>query len=93
MGRHRRLRVRIKRSRKPYRPPKMKTRHHMCPRSRSGSSHRFNLLILDDESHKLLHKLFGNRTLVEIIETLIRVARAKHYEDEEPAVSRFYGVV
>ena len=61
-------------------------RHHMSPRSRykkRGFTTPWkrdsdeNLLTLTAEHHLLLHKLFGNRTLEEIIAVLQRIARAK----------------
>lgn len=86
----RRLRDRIKMSRHRKTCPKRKTKHHLRPRSRGGSSARYNILILDAERHALLHKIFGNRTLTEIIEVLIRIARAKQYEREDSEVRKFY---
>ena len=66
MGRHRRLRVRIKRSRKPYRhqnrQSKRKTKHHNRPKSLGGSFGRENIFILTQEHHRAFHLLFGLRT-------------------------------
>ena len=51
--------------------------HHLRPRSRSGKNITSNLLLIDIERHRLLHKIFGNRTLEEIIYTLQRLQSAK----------------
>lgn len=53
------------------------TRHHMTPVSRGGSDKPSNLVWLGWNKHDLLHKLFGNKTLEQSIEVLIRVHRAK----------------
>lgn len=52
-------------------------RHHLTPKSRGGSSQEFNIAIFDIERHKFWHKVFGNRTLEEVIELLIRFKRFK----------------
>lgn len=64
---------------------KMRTRHHLSPRSRYkeglktpwGQDDPENLVILWDDKHALLHKIFGNRTLEEIIAVLQRLQRMK----------------
>lgn len=54
------------------------TRHHLTPKSRNHSNSRpYNLLSLWWEKHQAWHVLFGNRTLEEIIEVLLRVKRFK----------------
>ena len=54
-----------------------RNRHHLRPRSRGGKNYRSNLLLIDGNIHRNLHRVFGNRTLEEIIALLIRVKRAK----------------
>jgi len=65
-------------------------KHHLKPKSRHGDSRGSNMLYIDIEKHCWLHKIFGNLTLCEIIILLIRVAKAKHYENIEPKVKLFY---
>jgi hypothetical protein len=51
--------------------------HHLIPQSRGGIYAINNLLLIDIERHKIWHKLFGNRTLGEVIQLLIRLERMK----------------
>ena len=51
--------------------------HHLRPRRRGGDSERDNLLLIDKVTHVKWHLVFGNRTLDEVIELIIRVAPAK----------------
>lgn len=57
------------------------SRHHLRPVSRKGSDSDSNLLRLWRDRHDAWHKLFGNRTLDEIIAVLERIKHAKHYEE------------
>ena len=52
------------------------TKHHLRARSRGGSK-RDGILMLSWEKHCAWHKLFGNRTLDEIIAILQRIKRVK----------------
>lgn len=60
---------------------KRRNKHHMTPRSRRGE--RFygdsdvNLLLIDIERHEKWHKLWGNRTIEEVLALLTRLARMK----------------
>ena len=54
-----------------------RNRHHLTPKSRGGEKTDSNLLLIDMERHNAWHKLWGNRTLDEVIELLIRVKHAK----------------
>ena len=56
---------------------KHQNRHHLKPKSRGGQATESNLLWIDIEKHQAWHKIFGNRTLNEIISLLKRVKRAK----------------
>ena len=58
-----------------------RNRHHLTARSRGGTNDPSNLLLLTIERHVLLHKLFGNRTLDEIISVLTRLKRWKEMQD------------
>lgn len=53
------------------------TRHHLTAKCRNGSNHRSNLLNLWWHHHQAIHTLFGNRTLEEIIEVLLRLKKFK----------------
>lgn len=61
---------------------KGRTKHHMIPRSRSGSDNIRNLLLIHGSNHVWWHKVFGNRTFDEVIALLIRVRRAKRRQHE-----------
>jgi hypothetical protein len=69
---------------------KHNNKHHLRPRSRGGSSVESNLLTINEDKHCLLHKIFGNLTWNEIIILMIRIAKEKHYENNEPKVKVFY---
>lgn len=56
---------------------KWRNHHHLTPRSRGGSDHRRNLLYISGYLHVQWHKVFGNRTLPEVIRLLQRIERAK----------------
>ena len=56
-----------------------KNLHHLCPRSRGGSSLESNLLLIDKSKHNAWHLLFGTLTLDEIISLLQKVKELKHY--------------
>lgn len=72
------------------RPHRGQNRHHLTPKSVGGRNDNENILWIDIERHSLWHKLWGNRTLEQIIALLQRLARMKHrthrrYHDEEAA--------
>lgn len=52
--------------------------HHLRPSSRGGQSIHSNLLRIDAYRHDAIHLLFGNHTLDEIIEILLRLRRIKN---------------
>ena len=54
-----------------------RSRHHLTPRSRGGSSLDSNLLNMDLHRHQAWHLLFKNLTLHEIIELLQRLEKIK----------------
>lgn len=62
-----------------------RNRHHLVPRSRQGTNNVWNLLLIDCERHTWWHKVFGNRTLDEVISLLIRVRRAKQCQRQGTA--------
>ena len=57
---------------------KGQSEHHILPRSRGGSSNPSNLLRLNIEKHECWHKIFGLRTIREVIELLKRVEEMKN---------------
>jgi hypothetical protein len=54
--------------------------HHLIPKSRNGEYTPSNLLLMQVERHKIWHKLFGNRTLSEVINLLIRLKKLKEVQ-------------
>jgi hypothetical protein len=54
-------------------------RHHLIPKSRGGGHQDWNLLRIEYEKHhECWHKLFGNRTIFEVIVLLKRLIRMKN---------------
>lgn len=66
------------------------TRHHLTNRVNGGDKRPENMLKLVEEKHHLIHILFGNLDLYQIVILLIRVARAKHYEKVNPKIRELY---
>lgn len=54
--------------------------HHLIPRSRSGSSLDSNLILIKIIRHNNWHKLWGNRTLKEIIKLLKNLQKSKRFK-------------
>lgn len=54
--------------------------HHLRPKSRGGSMSDSNLLLIYRDKHAYWHRLFGNKTLEEVIALLIRLSRMKGRE-------------
>lgn len=79
MGRYPfRKKNRQKKLKKRYHPGRNK--HHLVPRSRGGNNTEQNLLLLDVHKHDLWHRLWGNRTIEEILALLSRMARMKRHQ-------------
>jgi hypothetical protein len=56
----------------------MRSKHHLTPKSRGGEKRNpSNIILLRVERHEAMHYLFGNKTLEEIIQLLLRVHRMK----------------
>lgn len=51
--------------------------HHLIPKSKGGKPTSQNLLLIDVEKHIEWHKLFGTKTLRQVIMLLIRLRRLK----------------
>jgi hypothetical protein len=47
--------------------------HHLIPRSRFGTNRPHNLLLIWRDKHTAWHKMFGNRTLIEVKELMLSV--------------------
>ena len=56
-------------------------KHHLTPEQRGGKKIPSNLLNMDAYRHDAWHLLFGNRTLLEVINLLIRLKRAKKTQE------------
>jgi hypothetical protein len=54
-----------------------RNRHHLFPKNRGGDDTADNLLLLKINRHYFWHKLFGKRSLEEVILLLVRIHRAK----------------
>jgi hypothetical protein len=54
-----------------------RNRHHLFPKNRGGDDTPDNLLLLKTYRHYFWHKLFGRRSLEEVILLLVRIHRAK----------------
>jgi hypothetical protein len=54
-----------------------RNKHHLLPRSRGGDNSPDNVLLLKVNRHFYWHRLFGARSLEEVILLLVRVHRAK----------------
>lgn len=80
MGRHRRKK----------RNPRGLTRHHILNRKNGGKSEPENLLTLSEYKHNLLHFIFKNFDLYEMILILIRTARIKKYDKINPKIRNLY---
>lgn len=52
----------------------METRHHILPKSRDGSNHPDNIVMLERKYHQRLHTLLGNLLPHEQIFELLAVA-------------------
>ena len=65
---------------------KGRTRHHLIPKIRGGKNGDDNLLLLYAEKHEHWHKIFGNRTLEEIILVLMRIQRMKSRKEERKMI-------
>lgn len=58
-------------------------RHHLVNKCKGGGNQNWNIAILDIERHQYWHKVFGNLSLEEAIELLIRYKRIKDYQKNQ----------
>lgn len=75
---------------KPRKRRKRMTKHHLQNRKNGGISTPENLLKLSQERHNLLHVLFGNLDLYDIVILLIRIGRIKRYHKVNPRFRELY---
>lgn len=64
--------------------------HHVKNRCNGGSSNPNNLILIKEEKEKLIHKIFGDRDFYAIIIFILRIARAKHFEEVNPQIKDLY---
>ena len=57
--------------RKKGKKPNRKSRHHIIPKSRKHVKSKDNVVFIDRTKHSDYHRLFSNRTPVEIIDYLV----------------------
>ena len=58
---------------------KGQNRHHLTPKSRGGKSTEANLIWIRIDRHRFWHAIFGNMTLDEVINLLIRLREIQNY--------------
>lgn len=67
-----------------------KVRHHIKNSCNGGKSVPANLLFIKEDKEKLIHHIFGNRDFYDIIIFILRISRAKHYEQVNPKIRKLY---
>ena len=65
-------------------------RHHIVNRCNGGGSIPPNLLLIEESKEKLIHKIFGNRDFYDIIIFILRISKAKHFENVNPKIKALY---
>ena len=68
------------RHKKKHRHEHGRNHHHLIPKCRGGRDLPNNLLLINATRHELFHKIFGVRTLDEVIALLVRLRRIKSYQ-------------
>lgn len=69
---------------------RLRVHHHIKNRSQGGDTVRENLLLIKEDKEKLIHHIFGDRDFYDIIIFILRIARAKHYENINPKIRKLY---
>jgi len=64
--------------------------HHIKNHCNGGHSKPNNLLYIKEHKEKLIHHIFGDRDFYEIIIFILRIARAKHFEQVNKKIKRLY---
>ena len=88
MGKSRKHHLRAKKEK---RIARTLTRHHaMRAKSRGGTYHPSNIMLLTWERHRLLHQLFGLKSIPEIIEVLLHWCKYRHILNGENDKGQIY---
>ena len=69
---------------------KKKVRHHIKNRCNGGKSIPENLLLIDEEKEKWIHKIFNDRDFYDIIIFILKISKLKHYELVNPKIRNLY---
>lgn len=69
----------------------IKSRHHIIPASRGGSSMLENIAVIDSKKHQYYHAIFDNQTPSEIINTLVNEYWNGKWKYVERAYIKYYG--
>jgi hypothetical protein len=69
---------------------KKRVHHHIKNRCNGGKSSPENLLLVQEDKEKLIHRIFGDKDFYDIIIFILRICRAKHYESVNPRIKKFY---
>lgn len=64
--------------------------HHVKNVCNGGHSTPENLLLIREDKEKLIHYIFGNRDFYEIIIFILRISRAKHFEQVNKKIKSLY---
>ena len=64
--------------------------HHIKNVSRKGESIPQNLLLIREDKEKLIHYIFGDRDFYEIIIFILRISRAKKFEQVNKKIKSLY---
>lgn len=78
-----------------------RNKHHMTPRvvlkiERKLSRNEiraldpFNTVEMEITDHRRLHKIWENKTWLEIIDEMVAIAKMNHYEIVEPGITKYY---
>ena len=69
---------------------KNRVHHHIKNSCNHGESTPQNLLLIEEKKEKLIHYIFGNRDFYDIIIFILRISRAKHWEQVNPKIKSLY---
>lgn len=64
--------------------------HHIKNRCNGGKSIPENLLLIREDKEQLIHYIFGNLDFYGIIIFILRISRAKHFEQVNPKIKSLY---
>lgn len=69
---------------------KKRVHHHIKNRCNGGHSVPSNLLLIKESKERLIHEIFGDRDFYDIIIFILRIARAKRFEQINPKIKQLY---